>query len=484
MPARGKVSLDGTQYEKKLEELKSKTVKATGDMSKSVKDFSKGVGDAGKAVGMVASDIGSKFGALGKTIGALASGPVALLTAALGALVAIGVEIWDKLTVSAEEYAAKLDATAKIQEKQLATLEKEQAAEDKYMERLKELSEKENLSNAEKDEAVFLINTLTEKYGELGIEIDGVTGKIQNLIAAEGTLNERQRQAKMKALEDRIKTEMNISTSGYKVKAGSGFFGYLGKASDWISGNKSAADVYAERDLDSRIWYANQQLKNPTSKSDLDYWSQEIDRLQKIKDLTDELNNLREFGQETKEKQAEVLEKASKTEVAAIEKEIDAQNKLIEAEEKATEAFQKELAAARELEKKERERKEQYLVGQVMPLRDAALRASGRGKQADLDAAVWQATTTKGSALTEDEYARVIEMATAKYDLNAALKRGGASNLDLAPRVNSLIARGGSEAPVKMPKVEDLQSRTLTSVDKIQQITNRILSSIDDWTTV
>ena len=479
MPARGKVSLDGTQYEKKLDELKSKTVKATGDMSKSVKDFGKDVGSAGKALGMVAGDVGSKFGALGKTIGALASGPIALLTAAIGAMVAMGVKLWDTLTVSAEEYMTKLDATAKIQEKNLATLEKEQAAEDKYMDRLNELSEKESLSNAEKDEAAFLIMTLTERYGELGIEIDGVTGKIKNLTQAEETLNVKQRQKKMASLEERIKTELARSEQGYRVKLNSGV---LGTIDDWLGNNRMEVQRYRDRGLEGRIEFANKSLKNATTKEDLDFWSQEIDRLQKIKDLTDELNNLREFGQESKEKQAEVLEKASEKEVSAIEKATEAQRKLIEAEEKATEAFQKELAAARELEKKERERKEQYLVGQVMPLRDAALRASGRGKQADLDAAVWQATTTKGSALTEDEYARVIEMATAKHDLNIAT-RGMSGGLDYAPRVNSLVARGGSEAPVAMPKVEELQNKTFTAVEKIETACEKILSSIDDWLT-
>lgn len=480
MAARGVITLDGSQYEKKLDELKNRTGKATGDMSKSVAGFGRSVGNAGKVLGSVAGDVGSKFGALGKTIGALASGPVALLTAAIGALVAVGISVWDKMTVSAEEYATKLDATAKIQQKQLETLEKEQAAEDKYMERLKELSEKENLSNAEKDEAVFLINTLTAKYGELGIEIDGVTGKIKNLTQAEETLNVKQRQAKMASLEERIKTELSRSEQSYRVKLNSGF---LGTIDDWLGNNSMEVQRYRNRGLEGRFEFANKALKNATTKEDLDFWSQEIDRLQKIKDLTDELNNLREYGQESTEKQAEAMEKASKKEVEAIEKATEAQNKLIEAEEKATEAFQKELAAARELEKKEREKKEQYLVNQVMPLRDAALRASGQGKKADIDAAVWSATQAKGSALTDDEYARIVDMTTAKHDLNTAL-HGMGGGMDYTPRVNSLIARGGSEAPVKMPKVEDLQSRTLTSVDKIQQITNRILSSIDDWTTV
>ena len=55
---------------------------------------------------------------------------------------------------------------------------------------------------------------------------------------------------------------------------------------------------------------------------------------------------------------------------------------------------------------------------------------------------------------------------------------------DFAPRVNSLVARGGSDAPVSMPKIEDLQSQTLNNVKTIKEIAREFLSAAKDWGTI
>jgi hypothetical protein len=77
----------------------------------------------------------------------------------------------------------------------------------------------------------------------------------------------------------------------------------------------------------------------------------------------------------------------------------------------------------------------------------------------------------------------VIERVKMRRALSASMEPSLAPQI-FAPRVNDLIARGGSAAPVKMPKVEDLQSRTLSSVDKIGLTANRILNNINEWLTV
>ncbi len=55
---------------------------------------------------------------------------------------------------------------------------KEREENNARMDRLKELSKYERLNNSEKTEAERLIDLLTKKYGDLGIEIDDVTGKL------------------------------------------------------------------------------------------------------------------------------------------------------------------------------------------------------------------------------------------------------------------------------------------------------------------
>lgn len=514
MPARGKVSLDGTQYEKKLDELKSKTVKATGDMSKSVKDFGKDVGSAGKALGMVAGDVGSKFGALGKTIGALASGPIALLTAAIGAMVAMGVKLWDTLTESAEEYREELERVAKKQEKQTEQIRKDNDEAVAYLQRLKDLAGNENLSNTEKAEAVKLIQTLNDRYDDLGIKIGVTTGKIYGLIDAEKKLNEQNKQKLVDSLKRQIETQMKISTAAgmQQIQGGNdtleSIMAWMVNNNPLDLGKDSILERYAKNykaaNASDRLEFVNNILDSGTLKTSeaRKAWSEEAERLEKIVELQERLNSLQETGHETRKAQLETLQKESekvqkiRTDLeeffSGVEEEekklAEAEKKRLEDEEAAVlklqqaqyDAWQKEQQRLAEQEKKWK----QYQTDAALNLKGDALRASGHGKEADIADALRKAEDAKGSALTDDEYSSIVDMTTAKYDLNAALKRGGASNLDLAPRVNSLIARGGSEAPVKMPKVEDLQSRTLTSVDKIQQITNRILSSIDDWTTV
>lgn len=483
MAAEGKITLNSKQYEATLAAVKSKTARAGADMSASMKGFGREVGGAGKAVAALSSEVGSQFGTIGRVISSLASGPVAMLAAAFGVLLAIGAKVLDELTVSAEEHAKKLEYTSRMQEKQLDALKKQQAAEDGYMERIKELSEKESLSNEEKDEMVFLVNTLSEKYGELGIELDGVTGKINNLAQAEQNLNEKQKQSRISALESLIKTETQKSASAYKAYYEGGAFGLLRMGSDRISGNKSGADIYAERSLENRMWYAQTRMAKPKNEKDFEFWSQEIDRLEKINELTEELNHLRETGTSSTSEQAAVMKQASQASVEATKKQTEAQKDLYEAEQKAVEEFQKEIAAARELERANRNRKEQYVVGQVAGMRDAALRATGQGKQADIEAAIWSATQAKGSALSGDEYDKTVEMATLKHELSQAMQNrpGG---VDFAPRVNSLVARGGSEAPVKMPGVESLQAKSLAQQEKIARITDQIFNRMEDWLTI
>lgn len=472
MSAEGKVSLNASQYKKTLDDIKGKT-------SKTFDSVGKDIGKAGKAVGAFSSEVSGQFGALSKIIGALTN-PITLVIAGFGALLSAGKELYDVLTVSADEYLQKVEKTAKEQKKQYDEMKTAQEAEQGYMERLKELGEKENKTNEEKEEMIFLVNTLTSKYGELGIEIDGVTGKLQNLAQAEETLNVKQKEARAKQLEDLINTERKRGEKYYGQHLDSGVIGTL---DEWLGNNRMKVQDYRNKDTAGRLAFAEKSFDAATTKKELDFWSAEIDRLQNIQKLEEELAHIRETGHESTKAQAAAMETASKQSAEALEKQIKAEKDLTAEIEKQTEAYQKELAAARDLEKQTRNKKEQYLVGQLVPLRDQALRMSGRVEQADMEAAVWSATQAKGEALTGDEYDRVIEIAQAKREL-AALQNGIGDSLNYAPRVNSLVARGGSEAPVKMPHVEELQSKTLNNVERITKITDDILDKMDDWLTV
>ena len=112
---------------------------------------------------------------------ALVKNPMAMAIAAITALVVIGVKIWDKLTLSAEEYAKKASFEFEQAQKKFNDLINTQKEDSGYLDRLKEISQEENISNALKIEAISIIKSLSDRYGDLGFSIDVTTGKIHGL---------------------------------------------------------------------------------------------------------------------------------------------------------------------------------------------------------------------------------------------------------------------------------------------------------------
>ena len=494
MPAEGKISLDASQYQRTLEEVKSKTAKTSDDMTKSVDNFGKSVGKSANAVSALSSEVGSSFGTISKVIGAAVSGPIALLIASIGVAVSVAKNAWDSLTESTEEYSSRLDKVSSLEQKRYKDLVQAQKEEEGYLERLNELSESETHSNEEKDEAVTLIAKLNERYGDLGITIDEVTGKIIGLGNAERKVNEQHKKELMKSLQDQLdaeKAKSDAETTNYFV-GGTG-----SKVLNWLGGKYQSSVDYAEEVKNTPLEKRRDEIlgmmrHSQLNKDELDYYSKQLDHLNTMIDLQKRLNSMKETGVETEAEHARVLkessQKASEQEKARKAKEAEEQKaweaelaRQEEEERKANERASRKAEQDAKIEKQKKENWEQFNVNQAFSLREQAMRASGQGKQADIDSAIWQATQTKGEALTGDEYSRIVEMTKARSEL-ASLQV--ASPLNYAPRVNSLIARGGSEAPVKMPKVEELQSRTLSNVEKILLTSERILGSIDDWITI
>ena len=104
-------------------------------------------------------DTGVNLGGFDKLSGLLSSaaGPIAILTASLAALGKVGVEVFDQMTVSAEEFIKKKELALKDKQEKTSTEMKKQNSDNGYLERLRELSNAENLGNAGKREAVELI---------------------------------------------------------------------------------------------------------------------------------------------------------------------------------------------------------------------------------------------------------------------------------------------------------------------------------------
>ncbi len=119
-----------------------------------------------------------------------------IFIALAGALV--GVVMW--LSKSAE-YTAKLsEEAAKLREKN----DELRRSDIVRMERLKQLSEKEKLNNEEMKEASQLAGELQGRYGDLGISIDTVAGKLNMATDAQNKFNAAMKQAAIAEMDAEI----------------------------------------------------------------------------------------------------------------------------------------------------------------------------------------------------------------------------------------------------------------------------------------
>ena len=320
MPAVGKVTLDAKEYEATLEKLKQKTASATQNMAgsagkagsaaeaaaKATADSAAKVGAdvsaAGGALSAFGAAAGTHMGAAGQAISALAAGPIAALVGALGALAAVGIAVWDRLTLSSEEYAAKVAKVAERADKARQTLFGQHTEDTGYMERLQELASKEALSNASKAEAAALIKTLTGRYGELGLSINNVTGAIVGADEAQKRMLERQRKQKMSTLRRQIGSQekkaytqaQNAVTGMFIGEETANKIGLSFKSAS--AAKEQVAEVMEYRSLKDRLEMAERLRDASNTKSDMDNWQGVIDTLEKQITLQDELNSLRETG--------------------------------------------------------------------------------------------------------------------------------------------------------------------------------------------
>lgn len=87
--------------------------------------------------------------------------------------------------------------------------EQERSEATSYMNRLQELSQYERMNNLERSEAEKLIDLLTKKYGNLGISIDGVTGKLNLGADAWERMNEAQRKESIQDIGAQLRSTMS-----------------------------------------------------------------------------------------------------------------------------------------------------------------------------------------------------------------------------------------------------------------------------------
>jgi hypothetical protein len=192
MAIKAKIAIDNSEIKqglKDVEQQAKKTGAAVGrdlNNKNGIEALDKLGDNADKAVQAIDGIAGAAgaastgIGGLAGDIVSLVKNPMAALIAACGALVAIGTNMWDKLTLSAEEYRKKLDFINQRNQKALTDQVKNEVDSADIFERLRSLNSKDNGL-----EIIFLIDKLQKKYGDLGITIDATTNKVLGLDAAQ-----------------------------------------------------------------------------------------------------------------------------------------------------------------------------------------------------------------------------------------------------------------------------------------------------------
>jgi hypothetical protein len=505
MAARVKISMSPEEYLAGLRNLEAETQKSANKMENSFKQYGTSINKAGIAMRYVSAEMGAGAVAFGRAFQVLAGGKIAVAVAAIaGAFVGLK-KIWDELTVSSEEYKNRLNAQVEANDKNIDSMRKSQTEEDAMLERLQELAKRENKTVEEKEEQIKLAEILAGKYGKLGVSVNDLTEDYESLFKAIKKIDDIQVAERTDALANQIKLiEKSVDEEAKKNIVG----GFGSQAWDFLKrfgrgvSSEDRYNYYQSLSAEDKLGYA-QFMLNPENQfgartdSDISFWKSQVSELEKLVDLTKRLNTLREAGVETQKEQLNKIatktdsaRKSADEELAEIERlanaeaarERDADKEREKALQKEREAYAERLNMEEQLAKANKKR----LDDQRVSLRFMAMNALGMNKQAAVDEALFNEANARGTSVAalDPETVKTINQNTLdRLALQEAMQTSTSAEM-YAPRVNSLIARGGSAAPVKMPKVEELQSKQLSVLEKTSIIASQILRNTEDWNTI
>lgn len=116
---------------------------------------------------------------------------------------------------------ARSDTLLKISKQRVKDTQEEGKQIQKVIDELKQMNEKQKLSNIEKNIALTLVQQIKNKWSDVGIQIDKNTGKIKNFNEVQAKLNKKQIEEQSKELETQIQlqnTKLDLTLSKYTGK--------------------------------------------------------------------------------------------------------------------------------------------------------------------------------------------------------------------------------------------------------------------------
>ena len=283
-------------------------------VAKNIKELNKG-----------ASVFGGSFGSLGKLAGSVAS-KFALIGSAIALAGKAIKTVWDGLTLSEQEFLMKQEAKIKMVQQRQAQKKTQNADDNSYLSRLQQLSNAENVSNTMKQEAIRLVEILTKRYGNLGIQIDKVTGQITGLDEAQNKMLKIQTEKMYSDLEEEFNLTQAISDKRLKktiiafhermdpVKMqsfmndfGTAFFG-----GSLLTPNSAAAyNQISALPLKKQLDVMKVILEEAKTSNEIEFATSVIESLQKQIKLQQRLNNLKQMGFDSEKGYAQYIKNKS-----------------------------------------------------------------------------------------------------------------------------------------------------------------------------
>ena len=511
MPTVCKITLDAAEYKKELNdvvarskaaqtELSKNSVQGTQAAGKAADQFGQKISKAGGIMSAFGSQAGGKFSGLGQVIGSLGS-PITLITTAVGALTAVTMDFLRKGISGAQEAADAAQKNAEAIRESAAAAEQQRQKNETNWKSLKSLKDSldilsvtEKASNAQKTEAVRLIGLLSKSYGNLGISIDGATGRMLGFDKAYAAALEKDRQNRLNAMKGEYKElESEIARNNEII---GGFWSSKNDVANAQGNIQNATKRMAElapqihaleksnpgKDYTTAAKSAELDRKQNTFDSAYDQLKNEEQQL-KYQQLINEgrikeanalklINDAKKQGMELEKSDAEwIAERQGKVRMDSYyETEMDSlatkkrEQELINA---GLDEEAEKLRIIMELEKQgaevsddkvdkimheRRELKSMQLAyglkEQAYGLQNQAMHKVGLGKEADEQKALRDAEKQKGAKLDENETALVKSIADLTYKMgHETLPQLG----DLSIKTNSLTSRGGFASGAVMP---------------------------------
>lgn len=229
--------------------------------------------------------------------------PVGAIGLGLAVLGKLAMDVWNRMTLSAAEYLEQTSRAADAAGKKREKLQEAQSRELQYLASLRELASQEHLSNTAKQEAGVLLDLLSSKYGNLGIEIDKAGNRLTGFDKAQEKVLSKMRKDRIAAGEQEYSRlqEQAFAQAQYAVTGMMPGEETLNRFGLGLRGAHGAKEITAElmrnTPLEKQLGFArHMMLKESKTSEEMERWGKVVEVLERMIERRKELNSLDKTG--------------------------------------------------------------------------------------------------------------------------------------------------------------------------------------------